>query len=204
MEESLVAIDKAQLTKCQSSWTDTLAQYKKINWQSLSKEQWNEALQSAHQAVKQLEADRTELTKPLNRDLKMVNDTFRPVKQAVDDFKTFCSEQLSQWARHDKQLQEETARQLAEQLAQETPNAGQLESALVAKALATETAAPTQGTRVSTRWVPEVVDLAAVPVQYLSVDIAALTKLGRASKTQPNVPGIRWTELVETKVTGRY
>src|SRR5512142_650141 len=124
----------------------------------------NEQLVAVKTLNKELETERTSVTKPMNAALKVVNGWFKPRQTLLTAVEDACKDAI--W-RYDRALQAEQQRQLT--AAAEAYQAGNTEAA--AEALAAIPDVPVvAGTSVSTRRVLRVVAPDMVPREYCSPD----------------------------------
>lgn len=202
MEETVLPIDKSALALTRKGWEDSLEAYKNVPASALSQAQWNECLQMAHQAFKQLEDERTELTKPYNRDLKLINASFKETQAPMEALKKLCGTKLGELAEAARVAAEEAARLQATHAATGTDE--QLLGALQARQTAVLETRPAEGTRIVRRWVPVVTSPGQVPREFMEVNMKALEKLGRDSQDAPEVMGITWYLESKAQPTGKY
>jgi len=139
---------------------------------------------------KDLDAQRTSATKPLNAVLKTVNGWFKPRIDICERVEAACKDAL--W-RHDRALAAEQQKQL--QAAATAFQAGQTEQATQALA-AIPDIPQVAGTSIGTRLVLRVVAPDMVPREYCSPDPG---KLAQVPKGQP-VAGCVWEEQANVRV----
>jgi hypothetical protein len=201
-EDTVLPIDRAALAVTRKGWEDSLEAYKNVPAASLSNEQWNECLQMAHAAFKQLEGERTELTRPLDRDLKAINREFKTAQAPMVALKELCGAKLGELAEAARVAAEDAKRLQATHAATGTDE--QLLDALAARQTAVLATKAPEGARIVRRWVPVVTSPLQVPREYLEVNMKALEQLGRDSQDAPEVMGVSWRLETKAQPTGKY
>lgn len=150
----------------------------------------NEQLVAVKTLNKELEAERTSVTKPMNAALKVVNGWFKPRQTLLTAVEDACKDAI--W-RYERALQAEQQRQL--QAAAEAYQAGNTEAATTALAAIPDVPV-VAGTSVSTRRVLRVVAPDLVPREYCSPDPGKL----RAVAPGVAVPGCIWEDEANVRV----
>ena len=157
---------------------------------------------------KAIEAKRKEYTGPINEHLKATNGAFgtftEPLTRAdtLNRQKVLAYRAEQELVRQEQEsinrLREEAARREMELKGEISEPVGLVQVAEEAPArYRTETG--TLGTAKIKKW--EVVDLKAVPIEYMMIDAAKVGKVVRAGI--PNIPGIRIYEVENLRVTAR-
>lgn len=170
-------------------------------------------LKSIKGMLKQIEDARTRITKPINESLREVNTQAReastPLQTAESQIKramiAYADEQ-ERIRREEQRKADEAARKERERIeaqARKAQDAGKAERAAELEQRAQTVVAPVvqreapKVTGVSTResWRYEVINLAAVPREYLCLDEKKVGGVVRSMKGDTNIPGIRvWPE----------
>lgn len=139
----------------------------------------------AQKKVKEIEAQRTSITKPLLDAKRRIDDLFNPAKAAYKAVKDVAQAAMSTYV---------TARNAERAAALAAGDHG--------TAMAAAPAALPAGTSVRRSWTFEVVDAAAVPAEFLitSIDAAKVQAVVNEQREKTAIPGIRAYEA-ETLVT---
>lgn len=137
----------------------------------------------AKKNLKDLETERTSITKPLNEALRKVNEKFKPAKDALQKIERICKTKLK-LAR--QRFEEEAERKLEE--AKATDDLEEKHEAMVRAA----EAVPETG-RVTFRdnWKGEIYDETQIPTRYWVIDIDRINKEIKAAKGEIEIPGVR-------------
>jgi hypothetical protein len=135
---------------------------------------------------KVVEDKRTSLVKPLNDVVKSINAMFKPVLDSWDTTMATVKRAMQDYQVREAEAQRK-ALEAAAALAQQGQT-GQEFTALVAQGSAMPAKAQGISTRVMWRW--RVVDAAAVPREYLSIDPAKVDAVVKAQQDGAKIPGI--------------
>lgn len=148
-----------------------------------------EVLADVKGRAKRLDETRKRATGPMREAIKEVDGWFAPVKKALAVVEAEVKARVSLGR---QRLDEERARTAAA-AAQVAREAGTVEEAVAALAVAVEEGAPVRVAGVSFReaWELEVYDEAALPREYLVPDWQRLRALARERKGDLDVPGCR-------------
>jgi hypothetical protein len=200
-KDAIEPINKHELRLIREQWQLALEDFQKLACDDSTEPSWSEWLAHVQVAINELEGDRTELTKPLNAQLKKVNDIFRETKAPLEAFKALAKAKLAELA-----LERDNAARRLREAAALAAQAG--DTAAVSEALGELVEAPTAtaGVRTSYSWEPIVVDANLVPREYLVVDVDALREIGKINAQDDYVepiPGIQWRRVVKTSPVGR-
>jgi len=168
----------------------------------------------AHVLLKQVEEARKTSTQPLVDAKRQVDDAARRLKNLLEPIKKRLSAKVTAWqVEQERKARAEAERIRREQAAAEAAALAAAEQGddasfeieasktetLEAEARATAKAAPkTTGTSfgrvtLTTRVVPEIVDEAKIPRQYLQVDMVKIRAAAKADP-RPDIPGVKWVE----------
>lgn len=149
-------------------------------------------LQAVHGRINELEARRTEITKPMNTALRSVNDLFRPPMDALREISSLLKAEVKRFeaesAERNKKAMEEAARLVA---AGKDPAPALSGVALVANA---------DGLTMRKTWKWRITDEALIPRAFLCVDEAKLKAL---VTIRPDIAGIEWFEDSGVAVSAR-
>ena len=135
---------------------------------------------------KVVEDKRTSLVKPLNDVVKSINGMFKPVLDSWDRTMDVVKRAMQDYQVREADVQRK-ALEAAAALAQQGQT-GQEFTALVTQGSAMPTKAQGISTRAVWRW--RVVDAAAVPREYLSIDPAKVDAVVKAQQDGVKIPGI--------------
>lgn len=135
---------------------------------------------------KVVEDKRTSLVKPLNDVVKSINAMFKPVLDQWDRTMEVVKRAMQEYQVREAETQRKALEDAAK-LAQQGET-GQHFHALVAQGSAMPTKAQGISTRVMWRW--KVVDGAAIPREYLCVDVAKVDAAVKEGKENTKIPGI--------------
>jgi hypothetical protein len=155
------------------------------------------AMSKAHEAVRELEAERQALTKPLQDETKTIQAEFRPVEQAFEAIKSISKSKVSEY-RTQVALQAEEARTRAIAAAQ----AGDTAACALALAEVSSVAEETGG---SFEWSAMLVDHTAVPREWCEPSPSLFKKhcaQYRNSDTIPGVPGVVFERRAVVRAKG--
>jgi polyhydroxyalkanoate synthesis regulator phasin len=148
-----------------------------------------EMLRQVHDQLKDLEAKRTAITKPMVAAKKAVDDLFRPAKTALTDAKTLLKGKAQDWFKKKQETR-----------------AAAVESGDVSQALAAPEAAAPKTMAERKVWKFRVVDIQKVPAVYLVVDAnevrAAMDAHGPENVNIPGIEVYQETELVMGRAKG--
>lgn len=135
---------------------------------------------------KVVEDKRTSLVKPLNDVVKSINGMFKPVLDSWDTTMAIVKRAMQDYQAREAETQRK-ALEAAAALAQQGQT-GEEFTALVTQGSAVPAKAQGISTRVMWRW--RVVDVAAVPREYLSIDPAKVDAVVKAQQDGAKIPGI--------------
>ena len=147
---------------------------------------------------KAMEEKRKEYVKPLQDHVKAINDTFKTLMEPIEVADTITREKILAFQLKQKLIREEQERINAlrleaakkeMELKGELTESVNLVEVLPELAKRTVTDMGTAGMRDNWKW--EVIDLKAVPFDYLMINAAVLTPIVKASKGRIQITGIR-------------
>ncbi len=195
MSETIEPINKHELAIVSSRWQDALEEMRNARWPEQTLAEW---LEHAQTALKELEADRKELTGPLDRQMKATNKVFREAMQPLEDFKVLAKDKLAALALERDNVARAAREALAANAAPEAVQA----------AITTLMAEPVkaEGLRTSYGWRAIVVDANLVPREYLTVDTEKLERVARVHAKDDyleEIPGVRWERFSTVSSSGR-
>lgn len=139
-----------------------------------------EFVKGIREEIKSIEAERVELTKPLNDHVKMINDKARKLKDPLQNIIYTVSQQMQKYQDRvrlrKKRLEERKAKKLEEQ--------GKPAEAAGRRAVAERTQNTVKGSRVQAiqtkRWTYKVTDYSKISRRYLCLDEKAIRAAIRA------------------------
>ncbi len=205
MSESkyLVAVNQAELAEVSEAWKGHLEALQEHPCQDeYQVAYWTGLLNHVQMALKEIDADRTALTAPLNEDLKRVNGIFREARKPLEEFKELASRKLAERA-----LKADQERLAALRAANEAAASGdQLEARTQLIVAATLPTAKVEGVRTSFEWQLASQDLVNVPRSWLTLDMDRVKThcaLHKNSDTIEPVPGLEFKRVAKTAPTGR-
>ncbi len=141
-----------------------------------------EILTDTHNKIKEIDAKRKTITKPILEAKRAADALFKPAINALEEVKVLLKGKLTTFTR-----QQEEARKEA------------LESGDVSQALATPEPQAPEGVATRRVWTFEVTDAEAIPREYLILDTAEVKEeMKRKGPENVEIPGIRIYQ--ETKV----
>lgn len=198
-KDALAPIDRHALEGTKRKWAAALAALETAPCTTANEAEWAAWAAAAQTALREIEDSRTEITKPVNAELRQINAYFRGVAEPPESVKTLVKRRLAGLAlERDAAARAERAAALAAQTAPEAP------APIVAPE--PEAPPPAAGIRRSLTWTPVVVDAAAVPREWLGVDIDRLVELGHKERdldVPTAIPGIEWRREASVSATGR-
>ncbi len=195
MSDAIEPINKHELALVQDRWSEALESFKNSDWPEETIAQW---LDHAMAALKELDAERKELTGPLDRQMKATNKVFREAMQPLEDFKSLAKNKLAALA-----LERDNVLRAAREALVANTSA---EASVQALVTLTQETTPTAGLRTSYKWVPIVVDAQAIPREYLKVNDELLEEMGRLNAKHDYIdpiPGVRWDRVAVVSSSGR-
>ncbi len=154
----------------------------------------------AHEAVKRLEHERTELVRPLNDSVKEVNDAYRSPRTQWESVKTLVGQKIAAYQTEQKNKADEARR-----LAADAASAGEVEACSAALAQVQDATRP-EGVGIGFEWVFEVTDVTLVPRQYMVVAETIVKSHMRKfanSETIVGVPGIKFARVAKVRAGGK-
>ena len=199
--DSIDTIDRHQLAVIRDTWQKALDQFTLLPCDASTQATWSEWQNHCQLALRAIEEDRTEITKPINASLRAVNSQFKTTTAPLEAFKALCGEKIGAY-QLELDNQARAARQDAALAAQ---NADQVAYDVAISQLSAPAEKPAQ-TRVSFSWVPETVDLQTLDRTYVMADMTKLTGLGKLNKDSDNPPvvaGVTWKRVASAAPTGR-
>ena len=140
-----------------------------------------EFLQQVKGRAKQIEEQRTSVTKPMNEAKRRVDEWFNPAKKALGALEAHVKKAIAAFVD-----------------GQEAERVAQLQAGNHEAGLAVEPAAMPSGTRTYTVWTFEVTDPNSIPREYLVPDAAKIQAHVSMHKNQSAIPGVR--AIPQTKV----
>ncbi len=195
MSETIEPINKHELAIVSSRWQDALEEMRNARWPEQTLAEW---LEHAQTALKELDAERKELTSPLDKQMKATNKVFREAMQPLEDFKALAKDKLAELA-----LERDNALRAARETLVANTSA---EASVQALATLTQETTPTAGLRTSYKWVPIVVDAQSIPREYLKVNDELLEEMGKLNAKHDYIhpiPGVRWERVAVVSSSGR-
>lgn len=181
----------------------------------------NDILQKLNMAIKQLEAKRTKITKPINDGLRATNILFKEVSESLGSAYEILDTKVMDWRRDEKEkigkenerlqleTEEKNRKTLAEQARRENiqkshQERGHKTTELEEPVLETAPEVPalqfSDSTKIRLDWTWEVENLGSVPRKHLLVDNIGIGKLVRGGIR--SIPGIRIFQK-ETRINER-
>lgn len=149
----------------------------------------------------ELESARTSITKPMNENLREINRTFSDVQAKLDivekRMKNLSASYVAKKQAEQQALLAEAARAAQQAAAADSVVARDDARAKIAQAY-TVTAPTVSGISHTERWTWSLIDIGAVPREYLIVDDAKVSAAVRAGER--NIPGIRIFPMTQTRV----
>lgn len=141
-------------------------------------------LKDLKRRFKDLEAQRTSITGPMNQSLKAVNNLFRAPKEVLSRAEKLLKLKLAEYGERAEQ-----ENQLLVDVAGAAETAAQATEALAA----VRDTAPPQGVSVRHVWKAEIVDPDAVPRAFLVPNIRAIEAWGKGHAGEPGpLAGVKW------------
>lgn len=199
--EPIDPIDRTRLAKVTETWSPLSERFAETPCETpAQKDWWAKYAARAQAALKELEAERKELTQPLLDDQRRLKAEFDRTAAPVAAFKELARSKMSGY---DLKLAQAERALVAE--ARAAAEAGDSEKALAIAVSAPEVE-KTAGTATVFSWDFEVEDLAEVPRSFLVLDpkaVKAYIKTTRGSNVEPKVPGLKFTLAASTRTTGR-
>ena len=133
-----------------------------------------------------IEAMRKSATKPANESLALVNSWFKPVVTLCDQIAAQLKSQVAEYMRAQRELQDRAYRDAVLSLER-----GDTDQARAALAVASQTTTETlRGTVIKEQWAFEIADPAALPREYLTPDLIAISKALRGAPIDQPAPAI--------------
>ena len=187
MSNTILPIDHSSLSRQREDADAALARLQTLPCSTQDEAEFFESILSkAHEKGKLLEAERQELTKPLQAQTKEIQDAFRTVERAYESLKALAKAKVSTY-RTDLALAAEASRNLAIVAAQ----AGDIAACAVALSQVPEDV-PTAFT-----WECGIVNQFDVPREFLEVSTSAIKQYlakHKNSDTIPSVPGLNFSK----------
>jgi hypothetical protein len=197
---SIVAVDRHRLAETEAQWRAGVAELAALQFETLEQEQWGGAKLKEVQALfNTYEAERTELTKPMNAQLREVNAAFKPVLSALEEAKSVLATKLSDAATARGRLA--AAQREAAVLAAQAGDTAGCQQALAAIADDVKVA----GVATVWSWDYAVADFAVLSDAFKAVNDKTLKDLCKAFKdkeTAPVVPGVTFTRSAKVQPAG--
>lgn len=137
--------------------------------------------------IKEIEAERVKITKPLNQSLRAINALFKGPKGEYEKAKALFKARMQDFLKR-----KEEQRQQALEAAQQASDQGDQNAFYMQAQAAHDAATPFVG-NVHTRdsWKFEVQDITKVPLDFLMVDERKLRAFVNANKDSVAIPGVR-------------
>ncbi len=185
-----IGVDIVQLTSYRSQASELVQFLTHSPCKTAEQEAYFSArLSDVRALIKNLDAERTKLTKPLLAAKKAVDELFSPAIKPLQEAESVIRGKLAGAAMG--RLERERA---AMQLAAEAATAGDSDAVMSALA-AIPQVAQTTGSSVKYVWVPDKVDVEVLPKSYMVVDTAKLEGVGRAAgDSEPKIVGVTWRQ----------
>jgi len=154
-------------------------------------------LRKVKDKFKELDGQRKSVVEPINSSVKTINGWFKPVLDILRNTEKVLKKKMAQateeaFERRRVALQEAGEKSLAGDTAGAT--------VLMQRAQGDELDAP-KGVSFTHKYSYEILDMSAIPRQYLAVDDVAVMAHVKANKEKTNIPGIK--VVVETGVVSR-
>jgi septal ring factor EnvC (AmiA/AmiB activator) len=154
-------------------------------------------LKKVRDTEKNLEAKRQEFTAPLNQSLKAINETFKQLKNPLEQARNLLTNKILTWKRAEtERLAKEEARRRAIQEAHEKK--GHEVKAPVVLERPENKIGNTQTRKV---WTFEVVDFSKVPGEYKSINQVAVNQAVRSGVRE--IKGLRIYQEEKLSIVGR-
>ena len=180
-------IDRTQLALTTKKWVETYEATEALPCLATNEDQqrwWGKLLADAQDALRVLEEERINLTRPILESKRGVDSAFGEVAKVVERFKNLAKTKLAT-AREELAALQTTQRELAA-----THAAAGDSAAVLAAVAAIPEDISVPGAGGGWAWTFEVVDPKAVPADYLVVDEKKLSAYAKAFKKSENIPGI--------------
>jgi hypothetical protein len=201
-EETLVPVDRSALARLEQDWSGVLKAYKEVPCDSPDALlQWVDWRNHAHGVLKEHEVERTDVTKPINVDLRRINKWFKDGAASLTAFKKLANEKIEAY-----ELAQEAAAvagRLAAQVAAATGDDEAVYDALAAIPDQTKTS----GNSVRMVWEAEVFEVDLLPEEWtqrvVREDvIATYLKTFEGRDTIPGMAGIRFKRVAKARPVG--
>ncbi len=199
-EVTIIAVDRTALAKLKSEWTEMLAAYKDVPCDSLeAKAQWVEWRNHVHDIITGNETDRTDLTRPINAELRTLNTWFKESVAPAVAFKELANAKVEAF-----ELAQDAAAKAAREAAQLAAQTGDDEAVYEALAAIPEQE-KVEGNSTRFSWEPTVVDFAKLDDSYKLADLKKLklfAGIHGKSDVAPVLPGVTFTRKAKSQPTG--
>lgn len=200
---TLVPVDRHELTTLEQQWADSLQAYKEVPCESpLALETWVTWRNHAHEAIKEHESTRLEVTGPLNKDIRRINKWFKAGTASLRAFKELANERIEAY---ELKLDREAAAKRLE--ATQAAAAGDHEAVYDALA-AVPDQTKTAGNSVRMVWSAQVDDVSQLPAQWTRTvaneeTIVEYLKMHEDKDFIPPVPGLSFVRVAKARPVGR-
>lgn len=196
---SILAVDLSKLIFKQETANQALCKLDATPCETPEQEQFfSELLGMVQREIKELEKERTELTRPLLDAKAQVDEQFKPATTAWEAVKDLVKKKLGE-----AQTRRLQAAQQARKEAEDAAVVGDTQGVLAAMARIPEASKP-EGLAVQFEWVPTVVNQFEVPREFLEISLGAVKAYCKAhakSESIPEVPGLKFEK--RAKVSSR-
>lgn len=144
----------------------------------------------------EVDAQLKTLTKPLKGVIKDIEKLFKPAIQALDQCEAYLKMRIADYAATQAEERDRLLGEAGRMVKESAPAA----RALIAQA-ETHMLDKVPGLALREAWDGEVVDVDAIPREYLIPDVKALKALTRARKGDPRIPGWRAYPVASVAIT---
>ncbi len=199
---TLVPVDRHALAGFNGEWTLKLSEFADVPCTSPDEEAWwVEWRNHVHTELTRLDAERKEVTGPLDREKKLIDGWYKADRAPAERFKELANKKLGAYA-----LAQDAAATAAQQAATAALASGDNDAVVDALA-AIPDIQKAAGNSTRLEWVWEVENIDQVPAMYTRkvIDDAAVQayvdRMGDGH--YPMMPGIRFTKVAKVRPTGR-
>jgi len=151
--------------------------------------------------LKMIEQKRKSFTAPLNKSLKEINNTFKQIKEPVEDAKRNLSQRLMDWRAAERQRIAEQQRKAEEEARKRDEKRRKIQESHAEKGHDTYELEPTKveepipfeaqdTTKIRKQWDFEIINGSAVPDEYKVIDTAKIRKAIFSARDKEGIPQI--------------
>lgn len=200
MPNAIDPVDNAKLAMVQGRWEAELDQLKALPCSTPEQERWwGDIITRAQAELRELEDDRTAVTKPINDDLRRINGCYKPVVHAVETVKTLAKAKIAE------AINARFAAEAAAMTALAAAAASGDDAACGAALAAIPAPVANAGVRTSFRWEVAEIKKSQLSKEWLVPDVAGLEALCKQTKGEqpPVVKGVAFKRVAVVAANGK-